>query len=53
MRKVTNELGIGGENVERKRDQTGKGESITGRGKKGGEIFVEGKKGEYRMEVKE
>jgi len=34
MRKVINELGNGGENDERKRDKTGIGESITGRGRK-------------------
>jgi hypothetical protein len=36
MRNVINELGIGGENDERKRDKTGKGESITDRGRKRG-----------------
>jgi hypothetical protein len=49
-RKGINELGIGGENDERKREKenpwrTGK--------EKGGGIFVEGKKGEYGVEVKE
>jgi hypothetical protein len=50
MRKVKNELGIGGENDERKREK----ENPLRTGKeKGGGIFVEGKKEEYRVEVKE
>jgi hypothetical protein len=42
-----------GGNDDRKRDKTGKGESITDRERKGGGIFVEEKKGEYGEEVKE